>query len=428
MDRTLPERKTTLIGILLMLYFSIIACENSARNIYGGFIALAGAIIIDNIFSKDRLKVRFPFSCKLFYYFTVYTFFGRIWAHDLYFVGNLSRQIIAVLLLIAIPTNYFIKKKNPSAVIAAVACVGVILSMYVIKTEGGFSAFYEHATREGARVGKEVSNVNRIGMAAALSSVVLAFYSFVMKKRWCIPLCALTFMVTAASGSRKSLLLLGAGVFLMILLTQKDRQAVVKFFKMLFWLIIGFFVLKFLFSLEIMSAVRVRWDGLIASLTGDSINADASADSRIKMLKFGWEQFRQHPFLGVGIGNSKVLYWENYGSYMYLHNDYIEQLVNGGIFGFLLYYGNILYLFVKHIKLMKIKKDPEIVMSFIILVLFLIMNTACVTYYDFLQTALYFTLWITTVEVKKIEFANLENPPSDEGKEITGGGAVKCVP
>ena len=67
-------------------------------------------------------------------------------------------------------------------------------------------------------------------------------------------------------------------------------------------------------------------------------------------------------------------------------------------------------------------------MSFIILVLFLIMNTACVTYYDFLQTALYFTLWITTVEVKKIEFANLENPPSDEGKEITEGGAVKCVP
>ncbi len=425
MDKTLPERKTTLIGILLMLYFSIIACANTRINIYSGFIVLAALVVLENIFSESRLKVNFPFSCKLFYYFAVYTFFGRIWAIDTYFLTGLSKQVIAVFLLITISSNYFIKKRNPSAVIAAVACVGVILSIYVIITEGGFSAFYEHATRTGERVGDEVSNVNRIGIAAALSSVVLAFYGLIMKKMWCLPLCVLTFMVTAASGSRKSLLLLGIGVFLIILLTQNDRQAVVKFLKMLFWIIIGFFALKFLFSLEIMSTVRERWDGLIASLEGDTINSESSADRRIEMIKFGWKQFKEHPFLGVGIGNSKILFWEKYGVHTYLHNDYIEQLVNGGIIGVLLYYGNVFYLLVQHVKLMKIRRDPEIVMSFIILVLFLIMNVASVSYYDFLQTALYFILWITTVEVKKVEFAYIENPPLDEEKEITDGVDVK---
>ncbi len=427
MDNTLSKRRITITGLLLMIYFSLIACKNSQLNIYGGFIALVGSIFVDKLFSSDRLKITFPTSCKCLYYFTVFCYFSRFWAWELYYVQNLSKQLIAVFLLITISVGYFIKIKNPSIVIAAIGCVGVVLSCYVIYVEGGFTAFYQHATRTGARIGDEVSNVNRIGMSCAFSTVVLIYYGIIQKKRRYLLPAVLTFMVAAASGSRKSLLLLGAGIVLMVLLSQKDRQGVIKFLKVIIWLCIGFVVLKMIISLDIMSTVKMRWEGLIASLTGDSLNADASADSRIRMIRRGWSQFLKDPLIGIGVGNSKEFYWRNFGVPMYLHNDYIEHLVNGGIVGFSLYYGNIVYIFVRHIKLMKIRKDPEIIMSFIILVLFLIMNLACVTYYDFLQTALYFILWITTIEVKKIEFSQIEQESLTE-TENSDGGDVECIP
>jgi len=427
MDNTLPKRRITITGLLLMTYFSLIACKNSQLNIYGGCIALVGSIFVEKLFSSDRLKITFPTSCKCLYYFTVFCFFSRFWAWELYFVQNLSKQLIAVFLLITIAVGYFIKIKNPSIVIAAVACVGVVLSCYVIYVEGGLIAFYNSATSGTDRIGGEVTNVNNIGMAGALSTVILAYYGIVQKKRRYIPLAIIPFMAAAASGSRKSLLLLGIGIILIVLLSQKDRQGVVKFLKIMVWLCVGFVAFKMIMSLEIMGTVKMRWDGLIASLTGESLNADTSADTRMLMIKRGWSQFLKDPLIGIGLGNSKEFYWRNYGSYMYLHNDYIEHLVNGGIVGFSLYYGNLVYIFVRHVKLMKINKDPEIIMSFIILVLFFIMNTACVTYYDSLQTALYFILWITTIEVKKIEFSQLEQESLTENKNADGGG-MKCVP
>ncbi len=417
MNNTIPKRKTTFIGIILIAYFALISCENTQLNTYGGFIVLVGSIIADNLLSKERLKVHFPTSCKMLYYFVIYCFFSRLWAMNPAIVTDLSKQMIAVLLLVSIPSNYFIKIKNPSIIIAAVACIGVAVAGYVIFKEGGLSAYYERAKIEGERIGEEVNNVNSIGIQTSIATVILVFYGLFKRKFWCLLPAVLTFLVSAGTGSKKTIIILAVGLFLLMLLSQKDKQAVVKFFKIVMWVIAGFIALRLILSLDIMSTVKERFDGFFAVFRGDSYSSDGSSEARWNMAKVGWEKFKEDPYIGIGLGNSKEYRWQTSGIYGYFHMDYIEQLVNGGLVGFLLYYGNLVYIFTRHIKLMRIKKDPEIVLSFITLVIYFILCATCVTYYDSLGLTIYFILWITTIEVKKAEYEQIEKH-SEEGEEV----------
>lgn len=408
MEKTTPKKRMSFIGFLLMAYFSLIACKNTQLHLYGGFIVLCGAIIIDRLFSKERTKIIFPTSCKWYYYFVIYCFFSRIWAWEPYYVSNLSKQLIAMLLLVIIPTSYFIKVKKPEDVLKALAGVGIILAIYVIIKEGGISTFYQHATTGNNRIGGGIINVNDIGMNGAVSTVILLYYGFLKKKRSCLLLSVIPFMAFAGSGSRKSILLLIVGLLVSIVLSQKNKNSMIKFLKIIAFVIVGLIVFRFIMSLDIMATINERWEGLIATLTGDSINADKSSIARKKMIEIGWQQFLKTPFLGIGLGNSTMLNGQRLGIWSYSHNDYIENLVNGGVIGFLIYYGNLLYIGIRHLKLMKIKKDSDLIISFTMYIIYLVMSAGCVTYYANLQGCLYYVLWITTIEVKKLEFIKEE--------------------
>lgn len=119
------------------------------------------------------------------------------------------------------------------------------------------------------------------------------------------------------------------------------------------------------------------------------------------MIVAGLQQFEETPLLGIGLYNSVLAGLYRIGYAGYLHNDYVELLVNGGMVGFALYYSVPVALLIKHIKLMKIYKDTELIISFIMLVLFLITNVGNVTYYGVLSTYVYMTLWISVVEIFK---------------------------
>ena len=67
---------------------------------------------------------------------------------------------------------------------------------------------------------------------------------------------------------------------------------------------------------------------------------DASTNTRINMIKYGFEMFKSNPILGVGIGNYAYYGYHIYGLFaeVYSHNNYIEMLSNIGIVGFISYY------------------------------------------------------------------------------------------
>lgn len=67
----------------------------------------------------------------------------------------------------------------------------------------------------------------------------------------------------------------------------------------------------------------------------DSSNQDTL---RMLYLKYGIEVFKNHPILGIGSGNSHIVTLMAAGKKTYLHNNYVELLVNLGVIGFALYY------------------------------------------------------------------------------------------
>lgn len=70
-------------------------------------------------------------------------------------------------------------------------------------------------------------------------------------------------------------------------------------------------------------------------------NQGTEDDSRIQLIKFGWNHFFDRPILGYGINCFRILSNESYlfgGRNYYAHNNYIELLVDIGFIGAFIYY------------------------------------------------------------------------------------------
>lgn len=424
--QTKKKDKLTFTGFLFIVYFSLLACDNKQIFLYGGYITIAGLIIVDKLLSRDRLKFEFPTSCKLLYYFTIFCYFSRFWAWNEYLVVSYSKFLIPIMIFMVICVNYFIKIGSAKACLYAILFSGLSLSIYAIVKNGGLSAYYAMAIREGNRVGNGGDmNVNAIGMTCAFSVVLLFYYAMFEKKYICYIIAALPFMTAVATGSRKTIILIVLGVLILTLFSQKDRKGIVKHLRLLGLLLILFIVIRFILSLDIMATVNMRMENMIDGFFGKTtaLKNNASSETRAKMIKVGWQQFKNTPFLGIGFGNSPELNWRMLGYYVYSHNDYIEHLVNGGVVSLFLYYSTIIYLAIKHIKLIKVNRKPELVMSFVIIIMYLVVGGACVTYYGDMATYLYFILWISEVAICEREQYENEKVLQEGIKQINSSRA-----
>lgn len=79
-----------------------------------------------------------------------------------------------------------------------------------------------------------------------------------------------------------------------------------------------------------------------------------SAMERESLIKQGLNLAKQNIWTGIGVDNSRyflyVINKRGNEKYLYSHNNYIEMLLNGGIFVFLLYYVPILIILLKFLK------------------------------------------------------------------------------
>ena len=119
----------------------------------------------------------------------------------------------------------------------------------------------------------------------------------------------------------------------------------IKFPAFLITLLVGFFIFINLpsnLSQRFYSFVKLQSD------SKESITSDTSVQNRLEQMQIGLKMFKDHPFLGVGIGNYSQNYW-NYAEELgyesgvtdirYSRNDrephslYIEILAETGLFG-----------------------------------------------------------------------------------------------
>lgn len=407
------RERPSIVDIVFLIYFVITSFYINSTLLRLGFVALMGITLFKIVTWKGNRKIVVPLYCFILLNFAAYSYISKMWAWNSYLVDQQIVLLFAGVITCLIMTNYFIKRESVNVILYTIAASGIVASIYTIVTYGGISEFYKAATQEMSRLGGEVNNENTIGMLAAYSVVMLFYYALFKNVKINYIFMLLPAVVMAATGSRKALLVFIIGVALLIYFKQRTSKGITKLVKLIYWGLIAYVALKFVLNLEIFSTVSERMEMLFNMFSGENASGGASADIRKDMIVAGLQQFEETPLFGVGLYNSVLADLYRLGHATYLHNDYIELLVNGGLVGFVLYYSVHLALFIKHVKLMKVYNDPELVISFVMLALFLFTNIARVTYYGVLSTYVYMTLWISIVEIYKRRKINENDAQED---------------
>ena len=232
------------------------------------------------------------------------------------------------------------------------------------------------------RLNNDYMNANTIGMCAAYSVLVNAFYLKMRIFKWwtifLLPAVAIIFV----SESKKVLIILFLGAILLYFTGNRKKEERIKLYKLLAVMAGVFLLFMAIIKLPMFQFIYVRilsfMDVIINEGTGDW-----STQLRIQMIKTGLSYFRQHPFVGIGIDNvgrfvAQGIKYTTKAS-VYTHNNYVELLAGLGIIGSLLYYSMYFYILVNLLKNWR-KGDNDITMMLLFTICRLVLDFAAVSY------------------------------------------------
>ena len=313
-----------------------------------------------------------------------------IWAWDRNVTLNdIKRQIIFTVLWMAIVNVLKQDKKFIEKALEWIMIAGACLTCYLLLYYGPF--MYIQALFQGKRIGEEILQLNKLGMYTATSCIIAFNFYLEKRKLRYMFFFVLSLIAMVGSGSKRAFLMLGISLIISLLLKIKNENVKNRAIKILLAVIVIYIVIMLVSKLNFFAGVLSRFQELFTVLeTGDT------KFSRVRFIRYGLKSFMEHPILGLGSGNSHKVTLEAMGWATYLHNNYLEQLVNLGIVGFLLYYG----LYVVLLKSLRpgIKHDSFCAKTVMILLLSQLISDIAVTSYNLKFTYILFAIAISTIE------------------------------
>lgn len=413
--KTVAEKLIWLLTIFLFTSFQLFNTTNWGRYAFFGasiLIVLLSAVAYDGV-----IRIRIQAYHIFFVLFIGYTAMTSLWAvFRPVDASNKSITLLQIFGCAAMLYLHYERKGHIRDLLSAVKWSGFLVTLYAIAFYG-LDAMLESA--QDIRLENEFNNVNAIAIAAALSCMLLWDDLMRRKNLWAVVLLVPAVVLITATQSRKAFVMLLAGVFgIYIMHAAKQKGLVKKMFRLLIYAVVVFVGLRLLFRLPIFSGSLERMDQLLNfwSQEGD---ADHSTIMRNDMVELGIEWWKEHPLLGIGIGNPHVLSATYLKFDAYLHNNYVELLCGGGIVAVLIYYGMYVYLLISLFRYRK--ADPDAFgIALIWMALLLVMDYGMVTYYT--KTQWYYLLihFINVSNMKEKYREMMENAqePSEEGNEV----------
>lgn len=197
-------------------------------------------------------------------------------------------------------------------------------------------------------------------------------------KKYLLPVIFLL-LASVASGTKKVIFALAIAIVAYVFI--KYRKKSFKLFSRLLVILIVFVIgLQLVLKNEFLyRSIGHRIENYILSISGEE-QGTTSTVSRGLMREYGIELFLRNPIFGNGVSSFRSYYYKYAGEYLYSHCNYVELLCNQGLVGFLVYYGYLLWLL---IKIMKLSKDGKENYSFYFafLVTLLVIDYGQVSYY-----------------------------------------------
>lgn len=378
--------------LMTLLYTSFITFSTESYGVYI-MVALTILIYLANAFNNPtKICWNFGLYHKYILSLSIFCFISALWARNADYSIEKGVTLLSLLICFSIlyATYYYAEIVR---LLKIIMWAGFILAIYSIVFYG-LDNLQDTLSSEG-RLENAFTNVNTIGMACS-TSILIAVYLFRKHKEYLdLMFCVPALMMVAGSGSRKALVMLILGLVFIYLCQTNDKKKnkVIKIFGSIIAIAAIFFVG---IKSGIFAGSVARMDGMVASFT-DEGQADSSSMLRQYYRLLGFAQLYQTPFLGIGMGNARLLAYATTGHDCYLHCNYAELAANGGIVGLVLYYW--IYIPLIRTEYRARKKDYLALLILFLILLNLVMDYGAVTYYN---KSTYFFLMIVFLHINSM--------------------------
>lgn len=363
------------------------ALLNATTGNFTTIVIAISAICEFVIIIRDGGKIIVGIDAYLYFMlgFVGLCFLSGFWAYNSSRATSMATRLFENFLCGWVFYLYYSREANADKIIKVFQWNGYVISSYYLLTYGYNTILV--MMRNAERISSELINANTVGVSASLSVVITLFLCFKDKKLkiwyvFTIP----ALVMTIASQSKKAFLFLIIGTLCVILYCQPDNgdkglsKSLKRLLTGLMWLVVAISALQ----LPLFSGINNRLTAYISTFT--SITSPISANSdliRKQLIENGIEVFKQHPIIGVGIDNVRLVNLIG----IQTHNNYVELLADLGIVGFAVYYSMFAWILSKYVKYKKHKKieSPYLNICFVILILRLVMEYGSVSYFSIIN-------------------------------------------
>ena len=362
--------------LIIFLTFLIYCTSNlTGTTQYESPIVLGITIFI---FLLNSCRLRFGTFHIATMQFCVFCLMTIFWARNYNLAMVKAYTIFQNIILMTVLYSFYSRLKNIDPLLKIYMWTGYTVLFYTIYYFGPVRAL---GLGGFGRLGTAFANTNSVGLLCANTIIIHFFFYLYKKKTASILLVIPAVMLVVATQSRKAMVSMVLGVTALFVLknSKNIKRNLLPLLRIFMILLVLLTMLIVASQTDFFSGITERMNGLIASFTGEG-DADHSSSLREAMRELGWQQLRQTPLLGIGMGNARLLTNEFLGHDCYLHCNYAEMAANGGIVGLISYYGIFFYLIWKTIKYFQVETT-----SFIILTLIftkLISEWGMVSYYS----------------------------------------------
>lgn len=206
-------------------------------------------------------------------------------------------------------------------------------------------------------------------------------------------------LVVALSGSRKAIIYLAIPLFVFYVLKSRNPIKIIK--SVLFAVCAAIIVYVALMKVPVLyDMIGEGLQTMIAGLKGNE--SDASTSARVRITSWGFEVFKERPFLGHGLENFKILHLYRFGQMYIADNNYIELLVDQGMVGLLLYYSFHVWLIKNFVSVIKKNKNNRfLIMLFGMEIATIVCDYGVVSYRSMYIQILICTMAIALQNVKQ---------------------------
>jgi O-antigen ligase len=374
---------TPLLFVVLTVMY-IVAYNSSLRAIsllWYAVSLIAIVFIAIRYFKTPKKQLGFyTVWAILFFIYSALSFF---WAIEKELVFEKLKSLGLVFLVHVLLIQIITKKEDVEKLLKANFIALVVLLFYVIiksdKTSIG-------SLRIGVDTLGEYWNANDIGLKCSVGLLFALYFLFKGKNSkttnaFYIISAVLFGIVIFLTGSRKAFIMLAIIMCMFFWLRAKENKLLIL---LMLLLTISVLVLLTQRIPSLYNVIGVRIDSLFKNLFGIK-TSEGSFGIRQDMISLGLNWFKERPIFGYGLDNYSALYFLEHGVKTYSHCNFIEILVNGGLFGFLLYYSIYVYIFIKLCKKACKKRDLLAIVFFIYNISSILMQIAFVNYYSTLD-------------------------------------------